>query len=87
MPDVTAPGHGWNEYQKLVMSELERLDRSIKGNSKGNDDAHDKITKQLQEIRIDITKLQMKAGVWGLMGGLIPTISVILFWIAKGGTG
>ena len=34
---------------------------------------------------VQIGKLQVKAGVWGAMGGLIPATGVILFMLVRGG--
>ena len=50
----------WNEYQKLVLSELNRLDA---GQSELRDGLH--------ELKSEVTRLRTLAGVWGGAAGLI----------------
>jgi len=58
----------WREYKLLVMSELNRLARSINS-----------IDKKLDSIREDVIALKVKAGIWGLVGGIIPaTVAIIV---------
>jgi len=52
----------WQHYQKLVLNELERLREQ-----------HDALQSQQQNILIEIYMLKVRSGVWGLMGGLIPS--------------
>lgn len=43
-----------------------------------------KIQEQLTLIRIDVAKLKIKSGIWGLMGGLIPVlISIIIYAVFR----
>lgn len=56
----------WGEYRRLVLSELERIDRSLAI-----------IHRDVSSIRSEVTTLKVKASVWGLMGGLIPVIVAI----------
>lgn len=103
------PGNGWNQYQRLVMSELERLDKAISKASEdgsaatekaqkavekaieklstANDNHHADIKAGVQANKLEITKLQMKAGLWGALAGMLPSVAVILFWLAKAGGG
>lgn len=57
----------WTQYQKLVLAELER-----------HSDALDLIKKEIGLIQIDLAMLKVKAGVWGLMGGLVPVVIALL---------
>lgn len=66
-PFQEQPGGGWAEYQRLVLSELERLNDNM--------EERDKVT---QKMQVDIAMLQVKAGVWGLIGGVIPVIVLIV---------
>jgi len=60
---------GWDEYRRLVISQLESLhERQNKLSSSSND------------VRIEIAKLKIKASVWGLLGGAIPA-AVAMAWI------
>ena len=103
----STPGNGWNQYQKLVMSELERLDKAISKASEDGSAATEKAQKAVEKAieklstandnhhadikagvlanKLEITKLQMKAGLWGALAGMLPSVAVILFWLAKGG--
>lgn len=64
----------WREYQKLVLSELQRLndvvislDQKIQTNVYG----------EISKLRVKIAMLEVKSGIYGSVGGLIATISVI----------
>lgn len=36
-----------------------------------------KVNEQITLVRIEIAKLKIKSGIWGLMGGLIPIVIMI----------
>ena len=111
MPDTgpiptVSPQNGWNQYQRLVMSELERLDKAIEkaaaSGATATEKARDEVQKAIEKLgeangrshaeimasvnanKLEITKLQMKAGLWGAAAGLLPAVAVALFWLAKG---
>jgi len=65
--------NGWNEWSKYVLKELERLDLTMKD-----------ISKNMEENNRVLAQLQVKAGVWGAIGGAIPVSIAILLWIVKG---
>jgi len=60
-------GNGWDEYRKLVMSELLALDSTLNG-----------IMSELTQMRTDLAALKVKAGIWGLIGGALPAIVTIV---------
>lgn len=60
-------GNGWTEYQRLVLSELERHSQALH-----------QIEMNLKKIDVDLATLKVKAGLWGLMGGLIP-VAIAVF--------
>lgn len=64
--------NGWNEYAKLVLSELERLDKWC-----------GQIATEQQNIRIEIAKLKVKSGVWGAVAGAIPVVIGLAIWLIK----
>lgn len=86
-PDTS--GNGWAEYRALVLSELERLDESLKGNHEDynarlmsveqrlGEKLH-KIANAQQVMQGQVAALQVKAGVWGALAGLVPTLGVLL---------
>ena len=53
--------NGWNKYQELVLAELERHDSKLEA-----------INDRLSVMMSRISALEVRAGVWGLIGGLIP---------------
>lgn len=59
---------GWTQYQKLVLKELERHSEVLSSLDKG-----------MGNLKLDIAMLKVKAGVWGLLAGLIPV--VVLFCV------
>ena len=79
----------WSTYQRLVLSELKRLDASL---TKMNDQTaasikHERSNRQqvemgimtdLAQLRTDIQSLKIKAGIWGAIAGMIPVVSVLL---------
>ena len=79
----------WSTYQRLVLSELKRLDGSL---TRMNDQTslaikHERSNRQqvemgiladLAQLRTDIQSLKIKAGIWGAVAGMIPVISVLL---------
>ena len=65
-------GNGWNKHEMLVMDKLDTLV------------ANDKcIEKKIGDLRVDVAKLKVKAGIWGLLGGTIPVGIAILLFILK----
>lgn len=43
----------------------------------------DKIRDRIEQISVDIGMLKVKAGVWGLIGGIIPVTVWFLVWLIK----
>jgi hypothetical protein len=58
----------------LTQKEHEWLDTKFDG-------IHDRFT----EVLVEIAKLKIKSGVWGLVGGLIPVVIMIaIYFFIKG---
>ena len=74
------PSNGeWNEYRRLVLAELRRLDEALQS-------TEGKLLEELKEMRNDLQQtnnslsaLQAKAGLLGFMAGLI--VSVVSLFI------
>ena len=66
-------GNGWPEYRKFVIAELER-----------QSDCDATMLGMLGQIRTDIATLKVKAGIWGLAGGAIPLLIMIVIDAVKG---
>ena len=43
----------------------------------------DKIYEQVTQLRIDVAKLKIKAGIWGALSGAIPVLLGLSIWIIK----
>lgn len=54
-------GNGWSEYQRLVLSKLDDLTSEVRD-----------LREDQQQTKIDVAMLQVKAGVFGVVGGLLP---------------
>ncbi len=65
MPEST---NGFNEYKKLILSELEKL------NGKMDDFLEDQ-----QKMKVEIAVLKIKSGIWGAIGASIPIAIGIAF--------
>jgi hypothetical protein len=68
--------NGWNEWSKYVLKELERLNDNYEALQKD-------FTQQIQEVKIEIATLKVKAGVWGLIAGAIPVAIALIIYILK----
>jgi hypothetical protein len=71
----------WGEYRRLILAELERLNRLIsdtlgKIEAIRNDD--------IAQMRVDIAMLKVKAGVWGALGGLVTGATAVLLIFLRG---
>ena len=86
---MTQESNGWNEYQKLVLNELQRLDSNVEKlgdridqavrHERGNRNMIENATNaEVRRIALEVHGLKIKAGVWGLIGGLLPVISAVV---------
>ena len=53
--------NGWSEYKRTILRQLEDLERE-----------NDKLREELTRTKIEVAMLNVKAGVFGLVGGLLP---------------
>ena len=67
----------WNEWSRYVLAEIQRLDAFCESLLKADADDKADLNAELQSIKIEIAMLNVKSGVWGLVGGLIPVLIVI----------
>lgn len=68
-------GESWDRYKIYVIETIRRLRLEMDDLKKKMDD--DVMTK-LNEIENEISKLQIKSGVWGLLAGLLSVLAAIL---------
>ncbi len=67
--------NGWSEHQKLVLYELERLDKGVEELDKKIDIIREK---DLANIKSEIKLLQYKSTLWGGIAGGIPVLILVL---------
>ena len=60
-----------------MLAEIQRLDAFCESLLKADADDKADLNAELQSIKIEIAMLNVKSGVWGLVGGLIPVLIVI----------
>ena len=60
----------WNEYSKMVLHELKRLNDGV-----------EKLELGQRQIEKDIIKLQAKATIWGSVGGFIIALLTNLIFV------
>jgi hypothetical protein len=66
---VTPP---WTQWSQHVLTELERLN-----------DIQECLRKEVQNLQMNIVKLQVRAGLWGSVAGMIPGIIGIAIWLLQ----
>ena len=67
---MSEDNNGWNVWKNLVIHEIERIDK-----------AKTELRQEIQEIKISLAALQVKSGVWGAIGALIPIIIAFVIYI------
>lgn len=68
-------GNGWDQYQKLVLKQLEENRDSLKSLDK-------RVQRLALETATKLSSLNVKAGVWGLLSGLIPVTILLVVQLA-----
>jgi hypothetical protein len=64
---MTPTSNGWNEYQRLVLAELKRLDASVHH-----------LHEDLDDLRLSVEVLRTRAITWGAVGGLVVWLSSLV---------
>ena len=64
---------GWSKQEKFVLEGMEHLRENQK-----------EIFGKLDTIIVDIATLKVKAGIWGLIGGMIPVGIMLIVLLIKG---
>jgi len=65
--------NGWDEWKNHVLIELRE-----------NKEDHSNMMLSITLISNQISALQVKSGVWGLVGGLIPVAILVVFILFRG---
>ena len=59
--------NGWNEWSKHVLAELKRQNNNV-----------EKLFSLTSQCKVEIAKLQVKASVWGGIGGVLAAIVAMM---------
>ena len=91
MPDDNSEKrpNGWDQYSRLVLSELRRL-------NEGQDAIHDDMNRlkdqflnDMEKVRTEIALLKQSATIRGLVAGSVPgvlaAIAALLWYFTRGG--
>lgn len=74
------PEDSWPEWSRHVLAELKRLNDNLA-------QVEDKIDlikdEQITPLKVEIAMLKIKASIWGLIGGAIPVVLMVLVEILK----
>ena len=70
--------NGWNEHKRMVLAGM--TDCKVQGA---------RTYSEMVALRIDFEKfaasMKVKSGVWGLLGGLLPAVGILLVVVLKKG--
>ena len=64
---------GWEEWRKFLLKEVKRLGDAYES-------LRDKVNDELTELKTEVAILKVKAGIWGLIGGII---AVGVFYLSR----
>lgn len=68
----------WAEWSRnIVMEELRRLNSALANIEKSIAGVH----KDMSSINVEIAMLKVKSGIWGLLGGAIPVVAALLYYL------
>lgn len=62
----------WDSWREHVLAEIKRTNENS-----------ETLTESLFLLRVELAQLQVKAGIWGLLGGLIPVAVMIAVYRLK----
>lgn len=63
---MTPATDSWDKWRSHVLAELKRTNESIM-----------LLTGAMTGLHIEVAKLQVKSGVWGVIGGMIPVLIML----------
>lgn len=62
----------WHAYRKLILHELSDIA-----------DVLERIENRINALELGVNALKIKAGVWGLIAGAIPSLTVIIILLLE----
>jgi len=70
----------WREWAHHVLQEMKRLDACNSTIKQQIVEVQSKVEAEIMRLRVEQAKLQVKSGVWGGIGAMIPILVGILIW-------
>lgn len=67
----------WRGMVKQALLDIQNDFTEIKGSISD-------IVNELTRLKIDVARLQIKAGIWGAIAGLIPGLAAALYFLLRG---
>jgi len=67
----------WKKHSEYVLEELKRLSRCYESIEK-------RLTDLTTEVKVEVAKLKVKSGVWGIIGGFLPFMLGLLLFYFRG---
>lgn len=64
----------WNEYRRLVMGRLDELTATLRMIDGKWAERFDLIEARIRENEMNVMALRIKAGLWGALAGMLPTL-------------
>ena len=77
--------NGWDEYRRYVTTELTRLGTAVDRNALTIAAQYAAILVELAKLQVCVGRLQVKAGIWGGVAGLIAAGVAIAAVVLRGG--
>lgn len=74
-----ADSSGWITYERHVLAELKRLNDLHETLSDRFAERMGELERRLFVVQLEVARLQVKAGVWGGLAGLVVTMAAVLF--------
>ena len=71
-----ARNNGWDSYQKLVLDKLENHAEHL---GMLEEEIRSIRTEDIPELKIEIAMLKVKAGAWGAIAGMIPSLAALFY--------
>lgn len=73
--ETNSPDSDWLMWRQHVLASIERYEKNQRELFKKFDDLREDV---IGSMKSEIATLKVKAGIWGLLGGLIPAMGIIL---------
>jgi hypothetical protein len=77
--------NGWGEWSRHVLSELKRMNDQYEQIVIAIGKDKEAMDKELREIYVQLAVLQVKSGIWGIVGGIFSALLIIAIQILYAG--